>query len=540
MNPWSSLLGGLGGLALLFSLISFVVQILSGFPLLVDGRPTSGFAWSVGNLVIGAILLGTALFSNLDTLRERMSSGEARRAGKYGTSAIVSSLLMVAILCGLAFLSTRYHTRFDWTEAQSHSLTSQTVKVLEGLDREVHVTALFAAITAQPARALLERYTLASPNVVVEFVDPQGQPGRLAELDVDPDRLEGGVLHVSLGGDSVLVDELTEDALTNAIVKLSRHEQKKVYFLTGHNERPSSGEGSSESEGFAFAAEALTNENYLVDELSLALTRDVPEDADVLIVPGPTRPLHDAERQALRAYLRRGGAMLAMVDPRSKTNLGEDLAEWGVDLGNDVVLDMLQGLFGRPATLTAGAYGSHPITAEFGEAGQDPSLFHYARSVAPGKTAGPAFEVLVESGEQSWGERDLARLEKEGTADQGPDDLAGPVPLAVAGTLSLEEAPAEGDEAPLARLVVFGDSDFASNQLIGEFRNKDLFVNSVNWLLGDVDAISIRPGQPRASRLSLTQEQFMQVRYMALFVLPETIAALGVFAWWWRRRAPGR
>jgi ABC-type uncharacterized transport system involved in gliding motility auxiliary subunit len=87
---------------------------------------------------------------------------------------------------------------------------------------------------------------------------------------------------------------------------------------------------------------------------------------------------------------------------------------------------------------------------------------------------------------------------------------------------------------------VFGDSDFATNQLLLEFRNRDLFLNSVNWLLGDVEAISIRPNQARASRLELSQEQFLQIRYLSLFVLPEAIAVLGVLAWWSRRRAPGR
>ena len=85
-----------------------------------------------------------------------------------------------------------------------------------------------------------------------------------------------------------------------------------------------------------------------------------------------------------------------------------------------------------------------------------------------------------------------------------------------------------------------GDSDFASNALIHQFRNRDLFVNGVNWLLGDVGAISVRPDSARASRLQLTREQFSQIRYLSLFVLPEAIAVIGVIVWWNRRRAPGR
>jgi hypothetical protein len=52
----------------------------------------------------------------------------------------------------------------------------------------------------------------------------------------------------------------------------------------------------------------------------------------------------------------------------------------------------------------------------------------------------------------------------------GPDDLQGPVPVAVAGRPKLpDEAAGDGakSDGQEPRLVVFGDSDFASNELIG-------------------------------------------------------------------------
>jgi ABC-type uncharacterized transport system involved in gliding motility auxiliary subunit len=177
-------------------------------------------------------------------------------------------------------------------------------------------------------------------------------------------------------------------------------------------------------------------------------------------------------------------------------------------------------------------------------------MFHVARSVQPAASAAAALSPIVRTSDASWAERDMDRLLTQGEAEFNEGtDLKGPVSLAVAGTLDLSGSdgapPTEGEggaaEAPkLARLVVLGDSDFASNQLIQEFRNRDLFVNAVNWLLGDVEAISVRPGQARASRLQLSGEQFLEIRYLALFVMPELIAILGVIAWWRRRRAPGR
>jgi ABC-type uncharacterized transport system involved in gliding motility auxiliary subunit len=160
---------------------------------------------------------------------------------------------------------------------------------------------------------------------------------------------------------------------------------------------------------------------------------------------------------------------------------------------------------------------------------------------------GGSFVELVRTGDNAWAERDLDLLFGDGTAELGPDDLAGPVSVAVAGRPNVASPPpavAEGDDAPATppqpRLVVFGDSDFAANQAIDAYRNRDLFVNSVNWLLGDEDAISIRPNLSRASRLTLSTEQLSQIRYVALFLLPQGIAIVGVLAWWSRRRAPGR
>jgi ABC-type uncharacterized transport system involved in gliding motility auxiliary subunit len=543
MQRYATLLGGLGAVAVVFALISFVIQLLSGGGLLLQQE----LAFSAANLVVGGVLLAISLGSNLERIRERMRSGEARRAGKYGTSAILSTALGIALLVMLAFLSTRYHHRWDWTEAKSHSLTDQTVKVLVGLDEPVRVTALYAQIAASEVKDLLERYQVAAPDKIeVEFVDPQAQPGRLAELGIEAERLQGGLLHVALGANSVDIEESSEVALTQAIVKLSRQEVKKVYFLDGHNERAVEGEKAAEGAGMQQAAEALRNENYAVETLLLAATGEVPEDADVVIAAGPTRPLHEIEHGALERYLARGGALLVLIDPRAGTDLADDLAEWGVELGDDVIVDRVQGLFGRPTTPFAAEYGDHEITRELGDA----TMFHVARSVQPAASAAAALSPIVRTSDASWAERDMDRLLTQGEAEFNEGtDLKGPVSLAVAGTLDLSGSdgapPTEGEggaaEAPkLARLVVLGDSDFASNQLIQEFRNRDLFVNAVNWLLGDVEAISVRPGQARASRLQLSGEQFLEIRYLALLVMPELIAILGVIAWWRRRRAPGR
>ena len=203
-----------------------------------------------------------------------------------------------------------------------------------------------------------------------------------------------------------------------------------------------------------------------------------------------------------------------------------------------MVVDRSLAVFGRAISPFAGSYDpTHEITRDM----REPTLFHEVCSVTRSSQISGDLTEIVFTGDMSWAERDLAKLDAEGAAGMDEGDLPGPVPVAVAGRPTIarsEEEGAPGVDAPEPRLVVFGDADFAANELIQAYRNQDLFVNSINWLMGDVEAISIRPNRSRASRFQLTQAQFQTIRSLSLFVLPEAIAVLGVFMWW-SRRHPG-
>jgi len=522
VSRWPALLGVLGAVGVVFALLDLILALF--------GAPIDPY-WAGGNLTLGLGLLVAAAVVGADSLRERLGSGEARRASKYGTSALLTTLLSIAILGGLAFLSTRYQKRFDWSEAGIHSLSDQSRQVLEGLDRDVEALALYPELDAGPVRQLLERYRYLSERFSYEVVDPNERPDLLERHGITRSELGQGLVRLALGEESTLVKEPTEESLTNAMVKLTRTGDKKVYFLLGHNERAVEGEGAEAADGYGRAADALRNENYQVGTLLLATQAEVPEDADVVVVAGPTRPLLSEESEALDRYLRRGGALFALLDPRANTNLAEDLRRWGVEAGDDIVIDRVLALFGQAMTPIAQRYGAHPITEGMSE--RDATLFHAARSVRGRPQDGADLTEIVLTGENSWAETDMARLEQDSQAEFGDGDLKGPVPIAVAGTL-----PGEGEAE--ARLVAFGDADFASNEMLESYRNRDLFLNSVNWLLGDVEAISIRPATSRASRFRLSQEDFLRIRSLSLFVLPEAIAVLGVVVWWSRRWSPGR
>ncbi len=530
----AGLLGALGGVALGFGLLSLLLAIF---------QPLMPVAWVYGNLLVGFLLLVGAASSSFDALRERLRSGAGRRAGVAGTSALVSAALGLAILGMLAFLSTRYTQRFDWTEQRVNTLSDQSLSLLEGLSEDVTLTAFFRPQDSMLVRDLLERYDQASDRLSVRFVDPNQRPDLIEAHGIEPADLGRGLmLDVTTGDNSLRVRHIDESQITNTLLKLTRQSGRKVYFLDGHNERkigaadaPASAAGAEDPDvespngraGFGRAAAALRNETHVVEPLLLATSPEVPEDADVVVVAGPTQPLFEAEREALEGYLARGGALLVMVDPRAQTNLYEDLSRWGANVGDDVIVDPVMSVNRQPTAPVAESYGDdHPIGAQLSR-----TVFSMVRSVVP-HPEHDGLAPLVLTSASAWAERDLEEWMKTGRATQDEEDLAGPVSLAVVGRPRVDAV----DPAREPRLVVFGDSNFATNELIDAFSNRDLLLNTVNWLLGDVEQITIRPNVSRTSTVTLTAPQLQAIQYVSLFVLPEGIALLGVLAWWTRRR----
>ena len=90
------------------------------------------------------------------------------------------------------------------------------------------------------------------------------------------------------------------------------------------------------------------------------------------------------------------------------------------------------------------------------------------------------------------------------------------------------------------RMVIFGDADFASNNVLnsvrGAFGNGDLFRNSVNWLTEEKELIAIGPKKPQMHIMPpLTPAQQNTIFYGTAVFLPLTILILGGVVWWRRR-----
>jgi ABC-type uncharacterized transport system involved in gliding motility auxiliary subunit len=339
---------------------------------------------------------------------------------------------------------------------------------------------------------------------------------------------------VEFGRRNELVEDADESKLTAAILKVTRDQVKKVYFVEGHGEHST---GDSQGQGYSTAVAALKKNNYAVGTVNLVQAQGVPADCRVLVVAGAQKELFDQEVLWLEEYSRRGGALLVLLDPAPAAALAALAAKWGVTVHNDLVLDTsnISQLLGTgPGIPLVTQYPDHPITRGL----RAMSLYPLVRSLAEASPppAGITLRKLLETGQDSWGETDLAGLEKTGTAqfDEGKD-LPGPLSIGVAAERETA-AGAGGEKKGKARLALIGDADFAANAYFNTQLNGDIFLNAVNWLAMDEDLISIRPRNPSDKRIFLTEAQMKLVFYGVVLLLPLVPLVAGVVVVVMRRR----
>jgi ABC-type uncharacterized transport system involved in gliding motility auxiliary subunit len=464
----------------------------------------------------------------------------SRRQARYGTLTGVSVLVVLGILIAINYIGARQNKRWDLTANQAFSLSDQTKNVLAKLDVPLQITVFAEEANMQRYREKLKEYEYASKKVQTDYIDPDKKPAIAAQNQIQ----QYGTILFNYKGRSERVTSDSEQDVTTAIIKVVQGQQKKVYFSQGHGEKDTT---SSERDGYKDIADALGRDNYTVDKIVLAQAGAVPDDAAVVVVGGPKVDFFPGEIDALKKYLAKSGKLLLELDPPEKpdspplTNLIALAHDWGIDVGNDIVVDasgMGQLVGTGPEVPLAASYPSHPITQRL----KLITGFPLARSITPvmGGVNGHIAQGFVETSPRSWAESDIKGLLTTGKVSMNvaSGDKPGPVNVAAAVAAPSADAPKAGDPntpKPETRVVVFGDSDFASKAALGIPGNRDLFMNTIGWLSQQENLISIRPKEPDDRRVTMTATQQNNVTILSLFLIPGFVFGAGVYSWLRRR-----
>lgn len=430
-------------------------------------------------------------------------------------------VLLIGLAMAIVWVTKDVKTQWDLTQGQRNTLSQASIDVLKQVTGPVKVTAYATAQDAEgdvrkTVQTFLGSYERAKKDFQVTFIDPRDQPQKAQAAGVRAN----GELVVEYNGRSEHLTNLTEQDLTNLLLRLVRSAQRQVSYLDGHGERKLDGRANHDLGDFGAQ---LSVKGFKTAALNLAIAPEVPDNVSVLVIASPRVDLLPGEVIKIKRWIEKGGNLLWLVDTGSLHGLQGIADELGLNLTPGTVIDPAAGGLKLPATFAlATSYGQHPIT----ERSSVTSVFPYARRIAASEATKWRFTPLVEVAQQGWLE--TGNIDG-GVAFDRNKDVRGPIVVAAALERSI------GDRKQ--RAVVVGSGHFLSNQFVGTLGNLDLGVNMLNWLAGDEALITVQPRTRADLTLELTRTGLALVAFGFLIVLPLALLICGGVIWWRRRKA---
>jgi ABC-type uncharacterized transport system involved in gliding motility auxiliary subunit len=507
--------------------------------------------WSLGVALVGLAVTVWAGWQLREDLRQL-----AR--GRRGEIAL-TTLGLAGILVAAAWLAALVPARFDLTRGGRYSLSEQSIAMLKRIDKPLRIT-FFGDPMMRETADLYRLIARQNDRISVEFFDPTLNPAQARLMGVT----FAGTSVIESEGRKQQVQSGNEADIANAILRVSQGVTQKICFLEGHGEAdPFSleshdhleGQGGhahglgdkvivQEQHGMAKARAALETMNYAVEKVSLVKGGEVLSGCAVLVVAGPKFALLPPEVKAVEAWLANGANALFLLDPWITTGLEPVLKGFGILVDNNLVIDEPSHFWSDISSPAVSDYNRHPISREV-----PLSFFPGVRSFFPTELPVPGTSVtpIANSSKGSWGETQPERVEF--TPDK---DRKGPMPLMVASTrkagtqdaaatmelLTREKGIVEAaslQKQGRSRLVVVGDSDFATNSFFHILGNGKLFLNTINFLAEQENLIGIQPRSFDAPRVNLTNRQMKGTVFLSVMLLPGLLALVGLAVWWRQR-----
>jgi ABC-type uncharacterized transport system involved in gliding motility auxiliary subunit len=474
---------------------------------------------------LGLIVVGLALFAILDP--DRLRRLLAGRQARYGSNAFILTIAFIGILVVINVLVYNNSKRWDLTEDKTNTLAKESIDTLKSLKEPVKAEAFYSSSTpSDTARTLLDSYKYNSGGKFdYEFIDPVKDPVRAKADNVTSD----GTIVLKQGTHLEQVSFAGEQDITSGLVRLANPGKRAVYFLTGHGEY--NPDDTSGDRSYNQVKQALTAKNYTVNTLNLLSTRQIPADALALIIAGADKPLSSDEVVLIKAYVDKGGSLVLLSEPRIVTQFGNSpdplqpylVTDWGIQLGEDMVIDLN---YDPPVVAVSASYGQHSITNKMNN---QAVIMPSARTIDAAKTTNPDVQqtVLIQTAKNSWGETDAQSITDNKISFNEKTDLAGPVSLAIAAMNNKTQA----------RIVVVGDSDFASSKNFAQYGNGDFLINSIDWAAKQENLISLTAKTPTQRMIAVrSQVTLGLVLLTTVFVIPGFVIVSGVSVWIRRRR----
>ncbi|MBO55683.1 MAG: hypothetical protein CL886_08505 [Dehalococcoidia bacterium] len=517
-------------------------------------------------IIFGAILIGVIAVIYFSTVTAAFLS----RTGRYGTNSLIMLAAFMGIILLVNVISFNNNQRWDNTATQQFSLATQTKNLLEDLNQPIKATAFFREDMASfpdvvRAQQMLARRAkvedtfseFSNRNTLFsyEFIDPDINPEIARNYGIST--YESIVIEAIGNGQTNMVtrtdesySELEQDLYTSILV-VSGQEKRKIYFLSQHGEKNIN---RTDPDGLSTLKDSLESFNYEVEALRLSTTSDVvsiPDDTALLVIAGPTADMPDSHKDALNRYLSgydstgqariESARLIFMAEPDTSDSFKEFLAQWGILLGEGYIFDKERSDPITPQRIRLSSY--NPVAPEVQQIVRPrgiPLEISFMQGASAIFVAEDGLRIPVEiarTSPTSYLIDDIERTEPIESGDN-PDPSGIFIPAYYIQAVGQVGSPAPTSAAPqhqISQMVIFGDSDFATNKFVNSGSGESLFLNSANYLLGDFSLVSIHNRQTVFREFNLDKNEYKFVRLSSWFFLPVLMGLLATLVWWIRR-----
>ncbi len=460
-----------------------------------------------------------------------MNANQEQKSRKisFGVNSVFIVLVVVSIVGLLNFLGKQYPKRFDLTRNKLHTFSDQTTKLMQGLKEPVEATLYGDFGSREKFRPIFENYKKASTLFKYQTVDPNKEPTRAKAAGIK----KMDTLVLTYQGKTSRIEEITEEKVTNELIKLTKDGKLTICPVIGHGEASFS---DNTATGLSASKKGLEDQSYVIRELTLSQQEKIPAECSAVVMMGANKALFPNEVKLIETYLSEGGRMVVGIDA---TLNGQDqnkelkaiLESYGVSTKSALIVDPVSKMIGVDATV--------PIIATFnketalGKDFQGQAYFPFSRPLELGNPAPEGLKTnwVAKTTPNAFGETDFAALAK-GSAKKDATDPAGPLTTAIQVNGKRKDSKSTRE----TRLVVFGSGQFPNNQFSRFGANVDLFLNAVSWVVEDENMISIRAKEDEGSTLELSQNQSIAIFLSCVILIPILIAVFGIVIWVRRKK----
>ncbi len=443
---------------------------------------------------------------------------------QYRIQHIIFIILLLACIGFAGWLSNEYNHRSDWTAGSRHSLSTDTLQLLEQLPFEINLRSyqpdnptLMQAITE-----ILNRYKTKKSDFNFQLINPDIF---IEQAKADNIKRYGQTI-IEYNGQTERIDKISEEAITNALIRLQRGTSPNVVFLSQHGERSLRDESPT---GYSQLARQLINKGFNVNELNL-IKDSLNTENTILVLGSISKPLLDNEQKKLVQYINAGGQLLWLQDPaldNSQLSIANSL---NINFIDGVVIDNNQKVnamlkLSHPAIIPVLEYHRHPITEKM----QYFTLFTSASAITSNSfnqaidNKWISTDLLITSS-SSWSE--TSSLMETVEYNKG-DDFLGPLSIGIA----QQRQTISEDEKQSQRVVIIGDTDFITNNNIGQGANLDFILNTFNWLTSNDKLIAIAPKNAPDLQLNLSAPAAAIIGLGFLIFMPLLFFISGAVIW---------